>query len=190
MNSVLVFCGSNFGKHPDYAKHTHDLGVHIARRGIKLIYGGANIGLMGAVADAALSEKGHVIGILPKFLQEKEIAHDHLSELIFVESLHERKALMAKMSDASIALPGGLGTLEELCEFMTHSQLGLYKKPIGVLNINGFFDSFIQQLNFCVKEGFIQAEQKERLLVSSNVNDLLDQLADYQWKPIAKTWNT
>src|SRR5215203_5745857 len=147
MKRVSVFCGSSLGTDEVFQKHAHFVGETLAIQKIGLVYGGANVGLMGAVADGALSKGGEVIGVLPNFLRAKEIAHKNLTQLILVETMHERKTMMNELSDGVIALPGGFGTLEEFFEMLTWAQLGLHKKPIALLNIGGFFDSlksFIQ----------------------------------------------
>src|SRR5262245_4943907 len=139
LTSICVFCGSSRGSRPDYAAAAAQLGELLARRGIRLVYGAGNIGLMGVVADAALAAGGQVVGVIPRMLVEKELAHRGLSELRIVGTMHERKAQMADLSDAFIALPGGLGTLEELCEVLTWAQLGIHAKPVGCLNVCGYF---------------------------------------------------
>jgi uncharacterized protein (TIGR00730 family) len=151
------------------------------------VYGGAKIGLMGAVADGALSEGGKVIGVLPNFLRSKEIAHEGLTELILVESMHERKLEMHELSDGVIALPGGFGTLEELFEMLTWAQLGLHKKPIGILNIDGFYDSLNIMIQTMVDKGFLKVMNQQMLLVSDNIDDLLDKMNNYV-APIVGKW--
>ena len=144
MKRISVFCGSSFGNEEKYATQAFLLGNALAQENIDLVYGGAKVGLMGAVANGILSNKGQVFGVLPNFLKSKEVAHDNLTELIIVESMHERKTKMNELCDGVIALPGGFGTLEELFEMLTWSQLGLHKKPIGILNVDGFYDLLLQ----------------------------------------------
>ena len=144
MKRISVFCGSSFGNEEKYATQAFLLGNALTQENIDLVYGGAKVGLMGAVANGILSNKGQVFGVLPNFLKSKEVAHDNLTELIIVESMHERKTKMNELCDGVIALPGGFGTLEELFEMLTWSQLGLHKKPIGILNVDGFYDLLLQ----------------------------------------------
>lgn len=176
MKKITVFCGSSFGSEEIYKEQAELLGKTLAKQNIGLVYGGANVGLMGAVADGALSENGTVIGVLPNFLRSKEIAHKGLTELILVESMHERKTKMSDLCDGVIALPGGFGTLEELFEMLTWAQLGLHKKPIGILNINGFYDALIELLKVMVEKGLLKDANKEMLLVSNNIEDLLEKM--------------
>ncbi|MGB0884894.1 MAG: TIGR00730 family Rossman fold protein [Chitinophagales bacterium] len=186
MKSITVFCGSSIGTEQDFELKAKLLGQTLAKENINLIYGGAKIGLMGAVADAALLEKGKVIGVLPKFLASKEIAHQGISELILVESMHERKTKMNDLCDGFIALPGGFGTLEELFEVLTWSQLGLHKKPIGILNINGFYDDLINLLSQMVEKEFLKDINKQMLLVSNDIDDLIAQMKNYKAPKVEK----
>lgn len=178
MKRITVFCGSSFGTEEIYKEQATLLGQTLAKQNIELVYGGANVGLMGAVADGALQEGGKVIGVLPNFLRSKEIAHLGLTELILVESMHERKAKMNDLCDGVITLPGGFGTLEELFEMLTWAQLGLHKKPIAVLNINGFYDSLIELTQTMVEKGLLN-KVNNNMLVSDNIDDLLDQMRNY-----------
>ena len=179
MKSITVFCGSSFGTEEIYKEQALLLGQTLAKQNIKLIYGGANVGLMGAVADGVLNAGGEAIGVLPNFLRSKEIAHLGLTELIFVESMHERKTKMNDLCEGVIALPGGFGTLEELFEMLTWAQLGLHKKPIAILNINGFYDSLIELTKTMVEKGLLKDVNQKMLLVSDNIDDLLDQMQNY-----------
>ena len=154
---------------------------------IGLVYGGANIGLMGAVADGALMENGNVIGVLPTFLRSKEIAHEGLTELILVDTMHERKTKMNDLSDGVIALPGGFGTLEELFEMLTWGQLGLHGKPIGLLNTNGFYNALITLLDTMVEKGFLKEVNQKMVLVSEDIDDLIDKMKKYE-APIVGKW--
>lgn len=189
MNSITVFCGSSFGYDEIYKTQATLLGEALAKKKIRLIYGGANVGLMGAVADGALHAGGEVIGVLPKFLQEKEIAHQHLTELILVDSMHERKIKMNDLCEGVIALPGGYGTLEELFEMLTWGQLGLHKKPIAIFNINGYYDSLNMLTQKMVDNGFLKQINKDMLLISDNVEDLLNKMHAYKAPEIGK-WVT
>ena len=180
MERVLVFCGSSPGARPEYATAADELGRLLAARGLGLVYGGARVGLMGTVADAALAEGGEVIGVIPRQLIEHEIAHTGLTDLREVSTMHERKALMAELSDAVIALPGGTGTLDELFELFTWSQLGLHRMPIGVLDVAGYWQPLLAMLDHMVAERLLRAEHRDTLLVSESGADLLDQLESYR----------
>jgi len=179
MKRITVFCGSSFGTAEIYKEQATLLGQTLAKQNIELVYGGANVGLMGAVADGILNEGGKAIGVLPNFLRSKEIAHLGLNELILVESMHERKTKMNDLCDGVIALPGGFGTLEELFEMLTWAQLGLHKKPIAILNINGFYDALIELTKVMVEKGLLKDVNQQMLLVSDNIDDLLDQMKNY-----------
>jgi uncharacterized protein (TIGR00730 family) len=186
MKSITVFCGSSFGTEEIYKEQAVLLGQTLAKQNIKLIYGGANVGLMGAVADGVLNAGGEAIGVLPDFLRSKEIAHLGLTELIFVESMHERKTKMNDLCEGVIALPGGFGTLEELFEMLTWAQLGLHKKPIAILNINGFYDSLIELTETMVEKGLLKDVNQKMLLVSDNIDDLLNQMKNYTAPTVGK----
>ncbi|MEO6315842.1 MAG: TIGR00730 family Rossman fold protein [Chitinophagaceae bacterium] len=186
MKRLTVFCGSSFGTSPIYEQQSALLGKALAERGIDLVYGGANVGLMGVVADAVLKAGGKVFGVLPRFLKTKEIAHQHLTELILVETMHERKHKMDELSDGVIALPGGFGTMEEFFEMLTWAQLGLHKKPVAILNVDGFYDELIQFLQTMVDKGFLKEVNRRMLLVSSDVTDLLDQMMQYKAPAVTK----
>jgi len=179
MKRITVFCGSSFGTEEIYKEQATLLGKTLAKQNIELVYGGANVGLMGAVADGVLNAGGKAIGVLPNFLRSKEIAHLGLTELILVESMHERKTKMSDLCDGVIALPGGFGTLEELFEMLTWAQLGLHKKPIAILNINGFYDSLIELTKVMVEKGLLKDTNQQMLLMSDNIDDLLDQMKNY-----------
>ncbi|RED23558.1 hypothetical protein BD847_2618 [Flavobacterium cutihirudinis] len=186
MKRITVFCGSSFGTEEIYKEQATLLGKTLAKENIELVYGGANVGLMGAVADGVLNEGGKAIGVLPNFLRSKEIAHLGLTELILVESMHERKTKMNDLSDGVIALPGGFGTLEELFEMLTWAQLGLHKKPIAILNINGFYDALIQLTENMVEKGLLKEVNQQMLLVSDNIDDLLDKMKNYVAPTVGK----
>lgn len=179
MKRVTVFCGSNMGSDKNFQSQATFVGKTLAKNQIEVVYGGAKVGLMGALADGALSEGGRVIGILPKFLSLKEIVHDGLTELIMVETMHKRKTMMNELCDGVIALPGGFGTLEELFEMTTWAQLGLHKKPIAILNTNGFYDALIVMIQTMVDNGFLKAENQKMILISDNIEDLLQKMKDY-----------
>ncbi|MDQ0780420.1 uncharacterized protein (TIGR00730 family) [Chryseobacterium sp. W4I1] len=163
MKNITVFCGSSFGTDDIYKNQAFLLGQTFAKQQIQLIYGGADVGLMGTVADGVLSEGGKAIGVLPQFLQSKEIAHKNLTELIIVETMHERKMKMNDLCDGVIVLPGGYGTLEEFFEMITWAQLGLHKKPIGILNIDGFYDDLIRLVQTMVNKGFLKQVNRDML---------------------------
>ncbi|MEN2487241.1 TIGR00730 family Rossman fold protein [Flavobacterium sp. B11] len=186
MKRITVFCASSFGTEKIFEEQALALGKTLAEQNIELVYGGANVGLMGAVADGALNAGGKVIGVLPNFLRSKEIAHLGLTELILVESMHERKTKMNDLCDGVIALPGGFGTLEELFEMLTWAQLGLHKKPIAILNVNGFYDSLINLLQTMTEKGLLKEVNQEMLLVSENIDDLLEQMKNYVAPTVGK----
>jgi uncharacterized protein (TIGR00730 family) len=173
VKAVCVYCGSSFGTDPAYLEATQTLARTFAKQGIRVVYGGASVGLMGALADATLAAGGEVVGVIPQQLVDREIAHKGLTELHVVSTMHERKALMAQLSDAFVALPGGIGTLEELIEVFTWSQLGLHTKPLGVLNINGYYDGLAAFLDHGVEQGFQPAEQRAKLVLAADPDALL-----------------
>lgn len=187
MNSVCVFCGANVGARDAYRDAARQLGTAIARRGLTLVFGGGGIGLMGVVADAALAARGAVIGVIPEALVAKELAHRGAVDLRIVESMHERKALMAELAGGFIALPGGYGTLDEFCEVLTWAQLGLQAKPCGLLNVAGYFDRFLAFLDGATTEGFIRPEHRGMIVVESQPDTLLDNLAS-QPTPAVPKW--
>lgn len=186
MKRITVFCGSSSGTNDTYKKLAALVGQTLANNEIELVYGGAKIGLMDAVANGVLHNRGKVIGVLPNFLKNKEVAHENLTELILVNTMHERKTKMNELCDGVIALPGGFGTLEELFEMLTWSQLGLHKKPIGLLNVNGFYDALIALLHTMVNEGFLKEVNQKMLLVSDNIDDLLKQMKNYVAPDVGK----
>jgi uncharacterized protein (TIGR00730 family) len=188
MNRVCVFAGSSPGGRPEYAAAARALAVELVRRRLGLVYGGGSVGLMGVLADAALSEGGEVIGVIPQGLASRELAHPNLTELRVVSSMHERKALMAALVDGFIALPGGLGTFEETLEVVTWSQLGIHRKPVGALNIAGYFEGLRRMLAHAVAEGFVRPEYLALLLFDERPSALLDALAAWQPPPITRAW--
>jgi hypothetical protein len=177
LQSLCVFCGSNPGENPRYAAAAATLGVELAARGTTVVYGGGHTGLMGALADAALAEGGRVIGVIPSGLAERELAHQGLSEQHVVSTMHERKALMATLSEAFVALPGGLGTLDELFEIWTWAQLGFHRKPIGLLDVDGFFRPLVEMTQKLVAAGFVRQEHLELVLVDHDSERLVTRLA-------------
>ena len=179
MKRLTVFCGSSSGTDDLYQKKAFKLGEILADRKIGLVYGGANVGLMKSVANGSLGRGGKVTGVLPAFIKDKGIAHENLTELILVETMHERKTKMNELSDGFIALPGGYGTLEEFFEILAWGQLGLHRKPVGLLNINGFYDSLKTLSQTMVKEGFLKEANRKMLLISDDIEDLLDQMENY-----------
>jgi uncharacterized protein (TIGR00730 family) len=178
MKSVCVFCGSSSGARSAYRETAILLGQELAQRRLRLVYGGGNIGLMGIVADAMLAAGGVAIGVIPQALVDKEVAHWGLTELHIVESMHQRKAQMADLADAFIALPGGFGTLEEFCEMLTWAQLGLHAKPCGLLNVEGFYDPLLALFDRAVADRFLRPEQRVTVLASQVPGDLLQRLAE------------
>lgn len=174
--NVCVFCGSSAGQNPQYATLAAEFGKQLAELGHSLIYGGGNIGLMGVVADSVMENSGKVIGIIPAFLAEKEVAHQNISQLEIVGTMHERKMRMAELADAFVALPGGWGTLEELAEVLTWKQLGLVNKPIIILNINSFFNPLLQQMEIMVKEGFLREENLRTLIIANKPYEAISAL--------------
>ncbi|MEO7202023.1 MAG: TIGR00730 family Rossman fold protein [Candidatus Tumulicola sp.] len=173
MPRICVFLGSSFGNGDEYLRLTEECARAIVHAGYGIVYGGGRIGLMGALADAALAAGGEVIGVIPESLQRREVAHQGLSDLHIVAGMHERKALMASLSDAFVTLPGGIGTLDEFFDILSWSILGLHAKPIGLLNYLGFFDPLLAQLDHMVAEGFIKPELRELLISATTVRELL-----------------
>ncbi len=173
MKRIAVYCGSSSGSDDIFGAKAYQLGKTLAQNNIELVYGGAKVGLMGAVANGVLDNGGRATGVLPRFLAEKELQHTRLTELIFVETMHERKAKMSALADGFIGLPGGFGTMEELFEMLTWAQLSLHHKPIGILNVNGYYDPLIQFVQTMYRNGFLKKENLNLLLVSNNIQDLL-----------------
>jgi uncharacterized protein (TIGR00730 family) len=178
MRSVCVFCGSSCGLRSEYAEQARLLGRSLAERGLELVFGAGHIGLMGVLADAALAAGGRVVGVIPQALADRELAHRGLTQLHVVETMHQRKALMADSADAFVALPGGYGTAEELFEIVTWAQLGMHAKPIGLLNTAGFFDPLLMWIEHMVQEGFVRPKQRRLLFVETEVAALLDRLRE------------
>ena len=187
LKRVGVFCGSSTGARPEYAAAAREVGRLLAGRGIELVYGGGNVGLMGALADACLAAGGRVIGVIPGLLETKELAHRGLTELRVVETMHERKALMADLSDAFLALPGGYGTWDEFCEVLTWSQLGIQRKGAGLLNVCGYYDPLIALADRAVEEGFVWRPYRELLMEATDAAELLDRLEKFE-PPSPEKW--
>lgn len=179
MNRICVFCGTNPGARPEYGAAARGLGAVLAEQGIELVYGGASVGIMGELADAVHEHGGHVTGIIPQQLVEKEAAHTGIANLIVVASMHQRKSQMADMSDGFIALPGGIGTLEGLFEILTWAQLGIHAKPSGILNVAGYFDGLTQFLDHAVREGFLTEAHRHAIIVESDAVRLLQRMHAY-----------
>lgn len=188
MQSVAVFCGSSIGADPRYARAAAETGRELARRGLTLVYGGGRTGLMGAVADAALAAGGRVVGVIPHDMVAAERAHTGLTELRLVHSMHERKALIADLSHAFIALPGGYGTFDELFEIITWAQLAIHAKPVGVLNVGGFYDPLLSFLDHARDAGFIQHRFRQMLVAERELGPLLDRFAQHR-QPEGAGWN-
>lgn len=189
MKSISVFCGSSSGSRPIYAEKAYTLGSYMANNGIRLIFGGGKVGLMGHVANGALKEDGIVIGVIPTFLERKEVAHRGLTELIQTETMHGRKMKMHELSDASIALPGGFGTMDELLEILTWGQLGLHNYPTGLLNVEGYFDPLCTMLDQMVASGFLKQQNRDMLVVSAEIPELINKMNDYSSGQVEK-WIT
>jgi len=182
MKSICVFCGSSMGSRPEYRQAAEDLGKLLLEQKIQLIYGGANVGLMKILADTLLDGGGKVIGIMPRLLVEKEVAHNNLTKMHIVESMSERKSMMVELSDAFIAMPGGFGTLDELAEVITYNQLRLTDKPIGLLNTAGYFDALLNYFDHITEEGFLRHEHRHNLIVDEQADALIGKM--YQFRPV------
>jgi uncharacterized protein (TIGR00730 family) len=187
MRSVCVFCGSSPGANPAYADDARRLGTILARRKIVLVYGGGNVGLMGILADAALVAGGQVIGVIPRSLLDLEVGHTGLPDLRVVESMHQRKAMMADLADAFIALPGGIGTLEELCEIVTWAQLGMHSKPCGLVDTDGYYELLLKFLDQAVQARFLRPEHRALLMRDRDPEALLERMQRYE-PPILEKW--
>ncbi len=186
MNNIAIYCGSSTGNNKRYEQQAYKLGKTLAIKNTGIVYGGAKIGLMGAVANGALDNKGEVIGVMPHFLKSKEVAHEGLTQLILVDTMHERKTKMHELSDGVIALPGGFGTMEELFEMLTWGQLGLHRKPMALLNINGFYDPLLHLANTMTETGFLKEENRIMLLADANIDALLQKMDEYQPPAVTK----
>jgi uncharacterized protein (TIGR00730 family) len=180
MKRLCVFCGSGYGAHPAYRRAAKQLGAALVREHIGLVFGGANVGLMGELAKAVLHAGGDVVGVMPRGLVEKELAFVELADLRIVDSMHERKALMADLSDGFVALPGGLGTLEELFEMLTWAQLGIHNKPCGILNVEGFYSGLLGFLDHTVDQRFVEREHREMIVVDDDPDELIRRFRAYR----------
>ncbi|MGO8671816.1 MAG: TIGR00730 family Rossman fold protein [Capsulimonadaceae bacterium] len=186
MKSVCVYCGSNSGSDTSYTRAAQSLGRLLAEGSVTLVYGGANCGLMGALADAALAAGGQVVGVIPQLLVDKERAHTGLTDLRVVESMHDRKTLMAELADGFIAFPGGFGTMEEFCEVVTWAQLGMHHKPCGLLNVNGYYNPLLKQFDTAFVEGFTRAENRAIVIADSDPALLLEKMRAYRPTTVSK----
>ena len=180
MKKIVVFCGSSIGFNPIYKEAAIELGNYFTNNNIGLVYGGGKIGMMGVLADTILEHKGDVIGVIPKLLEKKEVIHPGVEEMIVCKKMSDRKVIMSKLVDAYITLPGGFGTLDELFEALTLNQLQIEKKPVGLLNINGFFDATLLQLDKMVAEGYLKKVNRKTLLVGTSVNELMQKMKQYK----------
>ncbi len=189
MKSIAVFCGSSSGSKDYYYEQAFNLGKKLAHLEIDMIYGGSNAGLMGAVANGALSEGGKVVGVIPEFLVDKELAHNGITELILVKSMHERKYKMNELCDGVIALPGGYGTLDELFEMLTWGQLGLHKKPVALYNIHGYYNALINLVQHMVSSGFLKESNQKMLLINEDPDTLLKEMNEYVAPDVEKWLN-
>ncbi|WP_372919220.1 TIGR00730 family Rossman fold protein [Salegentibacter sp.] len=189
LKSIAVFCASSDGNDSIIAQETYRLGKILAQKNINLVFGGSKLGLMGKVAAGSLDHNGKVIGVIPDFLKTKEVVHPGLSELITTRDMHERKLKMHELSDGFIALPGGFGTFEELFEIVTWGQLGLHKNPIGLLNINGFYDDLIAMLKTMVRKELLRKENFDMLIIAENIEELLDKMYNFKPLPVPKWMN-
>lgn len=187
MKKIAVFCGSSLGNDSAFKAQAYELGVTLAKENMALIYGGSKLGLMGAVANGVLDNNGVAIGILPYFLEEKEIAHKRLTELILVDTMLERKTKMNELCDGVVTLPGGYGTMDELFEMLTWAQLGLHTKPIGILNTNGYYNELIALIDTMANKGLLKPEYREMLVVSNTIDHLLEQMKNYH-APTVEKW--
>ena len=186
MKSICVYCGSNAGGDPTYAARAKALGARVAAENLALVYGGGNVGLMGIVADAVLEHGGEVVGVIPQQLVDWEVAHKGVTRLEIVDSMHTRKARMFELADGFVALPGGFGTFEEFCEILTWGQLGFHVKPMGLLNVNGFYDPLLAMFDKAVEEGFLRAQNRAMALADSDIERLLEAMTTYRPEAVSK----
>ena len=188
MKAVAIYCGSSTGNKAIYTKTAQELGYLLAEKGVTMVYGAGNIGLMGIAANASLDKGGIVVGVIPHFLRKKEVCHENLSELILVDSMNERKVVMTDRSDATIVLPGGYGTLDELFEIVTLVQLGQSQHAIGILNVDGYYDALLQHINRMAEDHFLKQEHQQLIYVDSDAASLLEKLEQHQPKPLDGKW--
>ncbi len=186
MERIAVFCGSSAGFNRIYANEAKKLGVYMATNNIGLVYGGGKIGIMGALADSVLENKGEVIGVIPDMLRHVEVAHTKITEMIVTKKMSKRKVTISKLVSGYIALAGGFGTLDEIFEAMTLGQLGIEKKPVGILNTNGYFDHLLKQLDVMVKEGFLKSSNRNMIIVSNSVEELIFKMNNYKAPDVSK----
>ncbi|MDP2089052.1 MAG: TIGR00730 family Rossman fold protein [Flavobacteriaceae bacterium] len=189
MKKIAVFCGSSLGFNEIYQKDAQLLGEYFCKHSISMVYGGGKIGMMGAIANAMLKDNGEVIGVIPQFLRHEEVEHTDISQMHITRKMSKRKVKISKMVDGYIALAGGFGTLDEIFEALTLGQLGIESKPVGILNTNGFFDHLIQQLEVMVTEGYLKKENKDLLIISNSVEDLMSKMSNYQAPAQSKVTN-
>ncbi|WP_372802736.1 TIGR00730 family Rossman fold protein [Lutibacter sp.] len=189
MKKVAVFCGSSLGFNEIYKNEAIKLGFHFAKNNIGLVYGGGKIGMMGVLADAIIEKKGEVIGVIPGLLRHEEVAHTEITEMIVTKTMSKRKIKISKLVDGYIALPGGFGTLDEIFEALTLGQLGIEQKPVGILNTNGFFNHLIKQLEVMVTEGYLKQSNKEMLIISDSIEELVSKMFNYQAPEMTKVIN-
>ena len=187
MKRICVFCGSSSGNDPAYLETAVKVGEFLVANSVELVFGGGRVGLMGRIADTVMAKGGKAIGVIPAALDKKEIAHHGLTELHIVDSMHERKAMMAELSDGFVAMPGGFGTFEEFCEIVTWAQLGIHQKPCALLNVNGFYDHMITMFDHSTRQGFIRDEHRGIVLVESDIESLFDLMKNYV-PPIIEKW--
>ncbi len=187
MKRICVFCGSNPGKNPVYMEAAENVGLFLVKNGIELVFGGGRVGLMGKIADTVMANGGRVIGIIPKSLSDKEVAHQGLTELHIVDSMHIRKAMMEDLSDGFIALPGGFGTFEELCEIITWAQLGFHSKPCGFLNIQGYYDPLVELFDRATWEQFVRPEHRKLVIIESEIEPMFNAMKNYR-SPVFTKW--
>ncbi len=187
MQNIAIYCGSSSGTNSVYSDAAHEVGVYLAKNEIKLVYGAGSVGLMGIVADAVLANRGEVIGIIPQFLMDLEVGHTNLTQLHITNNMHDRKKIMCDIADGIIALPGGYGTLDELFEMLTWSQLGLHEMPIGILNVNGFYDPLLAMVQKMVEEGFLKKENQDLIIVDDNIGSLIGKMKSNE-RPKASKW--
>ena len=179
MNSILVYCGANTGNKEIYVETAKNLGLALNKKNITLIYGAGNVGLMGVISRTVMENGGKAIGVIPDFLVKMEVANPNLTEMIVVETMHQRKAKMEEISDGIITMPGGFGSMDELFEILTWGQLGLHQKPVGILNVNGFYDHLLKQMDVMVEEGFLKKQNRELVVVDENIDQLLEKMENY-----------
>jgi uncharacterized protein (TIGR00730 family) len=190
MKKIAVFCGASSGFNSIYTEQATALGDYFVKNNIAMVFGGGKIGMMGAIADVMIAQKGEVIGVIPHLLRHEEVEHDQVKDMHISKNMSDRKVKISKMVDGYIALAGGFGTLDEIFEALTLGQLGIETKPVGILNTNGFFDPLLQQLDLMVKEGFLRKENRDMLLVSASISDLLKKMNNYKAPVITKLVNT